>query len=280
MKILILTDLEGVAGVSVDRQLNDIANPYYRMARGFLADEVNAAVLGAKEAGATEFVVADGHGSGFDMMLDFGRISPEATFITGEGNPLVGVDDTFDAFFMVGQHPRRGPRGVLEHTGSNLGNQGTWLNDVEVGEAGLLTAILAERGIPLALLTGDEEVVAEMTPLVQGFIGVPVKRALARQLCVSLHPAEACRRIREGASRAVKALDKIRSWHLSPPYVLTIAFGSCAVAERYAPLVDGEAGHASGLLPYVTRVNENTIRVSAPTLRELGERHYLLNRIV
>ncbi len=51
MKIFIVTDLEGVAGISVDQQLNGVDNPYYRKAREFLADEINAAVAGAKDAG-------------------------------------------------------------------------------------------------------------------------------------------------------------------------------------------------------------------------------------
>ncbi len=59
MKIFIVTDLEGVAGISVEQQQKGSDNTYYRKAREFLADEINAAVTGAKEAGATEFLQAD-----------------------------------------------------------------------------------------------------------------------------------------------------------------------------------------------------------------------------
>ena len=82
-----------------------------------------------KEAGATEFLIADGHGTGYDMMLDFDRIDPDVTFVTGNGNPMDAVDDSFSAAFIIGQHPKKGVRGSLEHTGSHMVNQGMWVNE-------------------------------------------------------------------------------------------------------------------------------------------------------
>jgi hypothetical protein len=58
-------------------------------------------------------------------------------------------------------------------------------------------------GIPLALVTGDEEVVKEVEAFGCGTVGVAVKRGLyTRQRCITLHPVEARRRIREAAARA------------------------------------------------------------------------------
>ena len=61
MKIFIITDLEGVAGISVDQQLNGVDNPYYRKAREFLADEINAAINNGlrcwRDAGGGQAVV-------------------------------------------------------------------------------------------------------------------------------------------------------------------------------------------------------------------------------
>jgi D-amino peptidase len=280
MKILILTDLEGVAGVSVEKQLGDISNPYYRKAREMLADEINAAVTGAKEAGATEFLVADGHGSGYDMMLDFDRIDQDVKFITGCGssgeNVMDAVDDSFAAAFVIGQHPKKGSRGALEHTGSHLVNQGMRLNDIEVGEAGFHAAVLGEKNIPLALLTGDDEAVREMTTFAKNGVGVAVKKGISRNFCISLHPLMAQRMIKDGACRAVRAVDNMTAWRLSPPFSLTIKYGASAFAEKYAPLdVSKEK-----LFPYITRVNENTICISAKTMCELNQRYHLINRVV
>ncbi len=280
MKILILTDLEGVAGVSVDQQLSNIGNPYYRKAREFLADEINSAVAGARDAGATEFLIADGHGTGYDMMLDFDRIDPDVTFVTGAGNSMDAVDDSFSSVFIIGQHPKKGVRGTLEHTGGHMVNQGMWLNDVEVGEAGLLTAVLGEKNIPLALLTGDEEAVREMAPFASGFVGIPVKRGITRSMCVTLHPSTARKMIRDGAFRAVRSLGSMLPWKLSPPFKLVIKYGASEFAERYAPLDTCTAGKENTLFPYISRLDENSILVSAPTLHELYRRYYLTNRVV
>lgn len=280
MKILILTDLEGVAGVSVDQQLNGIDNPYYRKAREFLADEINSAVAGAKEAGATEFLIADGHGTGYDMMLDFDRIEPDVKFVTGIGNPMDAVDDSFSAAFIIGQHPKKGVRGALEHTGSHLVNQGMWLNDVEVGEAGFLAAVLGEKNIPLVLLTGDEEVVKEMASFAKGGIGISVKRGITRNLCVTQHPSTAQRMIREGACHAVQSLETICPWKLSSPFTLVIKYGASEFAEKYAPFEISAKGKDNMLFPYIKRINENTIGITAPTLHELYQRYYLINRVV
>lgn len=279
MKILVMTDLEGVAGVSVDRQLGGIDNPFYRKAREFLAEEIHAALCGAKEAGADEFVVCDGHGSGYDMMLDFERILPEARFISGTSGGFSYIDlqdEGFAAAFIVGQHARRGARGSLEHTGSNLICQGVWLNDREVGEAGMHAAVFGEMGIPLALVTGDEEVVKEVDAFGCGTVGVAVKKGLMRQRCITLHPVEARRRIREGAIRAVRALAGIRPWKLPPPYRLTIKYGSTSVAEKYAPLGQVE----NPLFPFIARVDADTVAVSGRSWCEVFRRLELMNRVV
>lgn len=279
MKILIMTDLEGVAGVSVDRQLGGIDNPFYRKARELLADEIQAAILGAKSAGADDFVVCDGHGSGHDMMLDFERLDPCARFITGTGGGFAYADlqdETFSAAFIVGQHARHGSRGSLEHTGSDLVCQGVWFNGVEVGEAGMHAAVFGDMGIPLALVTGDEEVVREVEAFGCGTIGVAVKRGLFRQRCLSLHPAEACRRIREGAACAVGTLSSIRPWRFSPPYGLRIRYGSASFAEKYAPLGQTE----NPIFSYITRVDADTVDVSGRSVLEVFRRLEIMNRVV
>jgi D-aminopeptidase len=214
------------------------------------------------------------------MMLDFDRIDPDVTFVTGSGNSMDAVDDSFSAVFIIGQHPKKGVRGTLEHTGGHMVNQGMWLNDVEVGEAGLLTAVLGEKNIPLALLTGDEEAVKEMAPFASGFVGIPVKQGITRSMCVTLHPSTARKMIRDGAFRAVQSLGSMLPWKLSPPFNLVIRYGASEFAERYAPLDTCASGKDNKLFPYISRLNENSIIVSAPTLNELYRRYYLTNRVV
>src|SRR5436309_15668065 len=65
MKVFIVSDMEGVAGIvkwaQTDGTAGDVA---YHEGRVLYTEEINAAVRGAKRAGATEIVVMDCHGAG------------------------------------------------------------------------------------------------------------------------------------------------------------------------------------------------------------------------
>src|SRR5438034_7544840 len=67
---LIVTDMEGVGGVnSADEQLLP-GQRRYDESRRLLTGELNAAVAGALEAGATEIVVWDGHDGSRSLSID------------------------------------------------------------------------------------------------------------------------------------------------------------------------------------------------------------------
>jgi hypothetical protein len=59
MRVFLSTDIEGTAGIADWNQV--LPGAEYEMGRRLLQDEVNAAIDGALEAGATEIVVNDSH---------------------------------------------------------------------------------------------------------------------------------------------------------------------------------------------------------------------------
>ena len=61
-KIFVSVDMEGIAGVVSGEQLGPQAFEYASF-RELMTQEANAAIAAAREAGATEFVVADSHGN-------------------------------------------------------------------------------------------------------------------------------------------------------------------------------------------------------------------------
>src|SRR5512134_422420 len=61
LKVYISIDMEGIGGVVSSEQLGPTGFEYQR-ARQFMTDELNAAIQGARDAGATEILVADSHG--------------------------------------------------------------------------------------------------------------------------------------------------------------------------------------------------------------------------
>ena len=63
MRVHVISDLEGVSGIVKGPQTAG-GEPLYEEARKLYTEEINAAVRGAKAAGATEIVVMDCHGAG------------------------------------------------------------------------------------------------------------------------------------------------------------------------------------------------------------------------
>src|SRR5215469_2309663 len=87
LKIYISVDMEGVTGVVTADQLTPQGFEYQKF-REQMTDEVNAAILGASAAGATEFVVSDSHGNAESLLLD--KLSPgnRVTLVRGFPRPL------------------------------------------------------------------------------------------------------------------------------------------------------------------------------------------------
>ena len=107
MKLLILTDLEGVGGVvrSDQTKIKTSASEenyfYYQDGRRLLTGEVNAAVQGALDGGATEIVVWDGHGRGFNFVIE--DLHPGAEYVIGGGTrQWFPVDASYDRWRLSG----------------------------------------------------------------------------------------------------------------------------------------------------------------------------------
>ena len=81
MRILISADIEGISGVMSPEQTSPGSGEYER-ARLLMTREVNAAVEGALEGGATEIWVADGHGQYNNILLE--ELHPGACLVSGK----------------------------------------------------------------------------------------------------------------------------------------------------------------------------------------------------
>src|SRR5919198_179089 len=110
MKVFIVSDMEGVAGV-VRWQQTDGAegDPAYHEARRLYTEEINAAVRGAKNAGATEIVVMDCHGAGGDYTFNSllpDLLDPDCEFvIQNEWTEYTEfLEQGCDAALFVGMH--------------------------------------------------------------------------------------------------------------------------------------------------------------------------------
>lgn len=235
MKIYIMTDMEGVAGVQ-DRENYCLFNSRYnQMGKTLLTEEVNAAIEGFYDEGAREILVADGHGSGaIDQLL----LDPRAELIRGFPDPYpFGLDESFDAIAFIGQHAKSGtPYAHLPHTNSHEILDCT-INGISIGEFAEIVMCGAQFGIRTIFGSGDRAFTLEAEDLVKGIVTVSVKRGLKpgsgdectfeeyrnRNIAaVHFHPEKARKFIKEGAKEALSRFKTDKSsfelLQLTPPF--------------------------------------------------------------
>lgn len=245
MRIYVLTDQEGVAGVvsSTDYAAPDAR--YYETARRLLTLEVNAAVDGAFDGGASEIFVLDGHGHG---SIDVELLHPEACVLTGR--PIrfpFDFDASFDALMFVGQHAKSNTDGGhLSHTGS-MNQEDLLLNRVSLGELGWYMQLAGYYGKPTILVTGDQAACDEALALEPAVEVAAVKRGirngpasglpadthrLHNEAAIHRSPAKARAMIRTAAERAVRRAGSIPPFFMPPPYELVSIVRADAPAGR------------------------------------------------
>ena len=184
MRVLIMADMEGVSGIVNWGQVNG-GEPMYDECRKLYTHEVNAAVRGAKAAGATEIVAVDCHGAGKEW--NFNTFVPELMECDWVSHHPWSrytelLEQGCDAALMIGMHAKANtPDGVLCHTISTTTWRNLYFNDDCVGEFGINTALCGHYNCPVAMMSGDEATVRECRSLVgESLIGVAVKKGLSR----------------------------------------------------------------------------------------------------
>src|SRR5918996_94143 len=153
MRVHVISDIEGVAGV-VKPEQGQGGEDLFAEARRLYTEEINAAVRGARSAGATEIVVIDCHGAGKGC----------------------------DVSLLVGMHARAGTAdGVLSHTVSGSEWHNLSFNGTLVGETGINAALCGTWDCPVVLVTGDTATCREARELLgPNLVTVPVKQGLGR----------------------------------------------------------------------------------------------------
>src|SRR3990172_5964126 len=160
IKGFISVDMEGITGAVSPEQLGPEGFEYQRF-REFMTADALAAIEGAREGGATAFVVADSHGNMQNLLID--RFPPDVTIIRGGNRPLSmveGMDSSFTAAMFIGYHSATtNPRGVRAHTMSSATFAGVYLNGRAMAESGMNAALAGAAGVPVVLLSGDDAAV-------------------------------------------------------------------------------------------------------------------------
>jgi len=248
MKVLVSTDIEGVAGVVHHQQVR-AGNPEYERARLLMTHEANAAIAGAFDAGATEVLVNDSHGDYRNMPADL--LDARARYVLGKPRYLgmmAGVEEGVDAVCMVGYHSRAQGRGILAHTVNSFAFARVSCNGTELGEAGIYGALAGEYGAPVVMASGDDAFIEEHRPLFPHAVFVQTKRATGQTSGISLAPAAACAAIRTGVAQGLGQIALARPLRLQLPLAVRIQTQTPALADLFCqwPALQRLAGDEVG----------------------------------
>ena len=223
MRVHIISDMEGVAGI-VKWQQTTGGEKLYDEGRVLYTEEINAAVRGAKAAGATEIVVMDCHGAG--GAYDFNSLVPDLLdpaceyVVQQEWTEYTSfLESGCDAALFVGMHAMAGTAdGVLSHTVSGQAWQSLRFNGTLVGETGINAALCGHWGVPVVLVTGDRAVCMEAKELLgDGLTTVEVKQGLGRFSARMKTPREARELIEAAAKNALSDLSAVPPVRPGPP---------------------------------------------------------------
>ena len=256
IKVFISVDMEGIGGVVTSEQLSPSGFEYAKF-REYMTAEALAAIAGAREAGATEFVVADAHGNMQNLLID--RFPAGITIVRGSPRPLMmmeGIDSTFSAAMFIGYHSgTSNTQGVRAHTISSATFSAVTLNGQPMSESSINAIIAGSFGVPVVMVSGDEQAVGEVQAFTGNVEGAVVKRSISFHAAAVMTPEGSQALIRAKAKAAVL---RLREFKPTPAFRLDLSYKSYTPAE------------VMSYLPGVDRVDAHTIRFRTASIRDVS----------
>lgn len=238
MKIYISADIEGISGIVAINQVIPGEREYQR-SRELMTKEVNAAIEGAIEIGATEIIVNDLHGAGTNILIE--SLNNKAQLITGssrKGAMMEGLDSSFDAVILIGYHPRMNLSGVLSHSfhGGVISN--IKINSKDVGEFYMNACVAGHFNVPVVLVSGDNILEEEVKEVNSAIETVVVKTSYGRYAAKCLTPTAVFEKIKEKVKVALINAKNIDSIKLQEPAEMKVTFLNSGQAE-FASIMPG-----------------------------------------
>lgn len=249
MKVYISADMEGVAGVVGKQQLTPQGFEFQQF-REFMTAEVNAAIEGAREEGATEIVVSDSHGTGLNLLMD--ALPQDIQLVRSWPRPLAmmeGIDESFSAAIFLGYHSSvANTEGVAAHTISSASFSSVKINGTEMSEGGINALIAGHFGVPVVMMSGDDAAVKEVSDMLGPIEGAIVKWQCSHTAARTLMPEAAQALIKEKVRAGLQRRQELEPFHIDGVLVLDLGFRNDKSAELLA------------YLPNVERIDNHTVR--------------------
>ena len=219
IRVLIIHDMEGLSGQDDPRTYRFSSTEHYPSGQEMLAADVNAVVDGLFAGGATEVVIADGHGSGNpDPDLRTDLLDERATQIIRD-EPFdtyfdLPESEELDAVAVVGMHSKTGSGGFAAHT-FTLGID-LLINGQAITETELVALSWGRFGVPVIFASGDDKLRGDLETM-PWIEYVTVKDAPSADTAIPRPVDEARADLREGARRAVERLAEAKSMRAAQP---------------------------------------------------------------
>ncbi|MFG2973688.1 M55 family metallopeptidase [Streptomyces sp. NPDC048331] len=256
MKILISADMEGATGVTWPADVLP-GTPQWERCRAMFTSDVNAAVLGFYDGGADQVLINEAHWSMRNLLLE--KLDARAEMITGRHKTLSMVEGVqhgdVDGVAFVGYHTGAGSEGVLAHTYLANSITGVWVNGTRASEGLLNAHVVAEYGVPVILVTGDDLTCVDAAGYAPGAATVAVKDHVSRYAAVCRTPARTAADIRAAAKEAT-ALAVRHEPVRGGPFTVELEFDAAHLAM------------SATVVPGVERSGERKVAYSSETMYE------------
>jgi D-amino peptidase len=167
-----------------------------------------------------------------------------------------GITRDDDLAVFVGYHAAAGADGVLAHTFSSNFTE-LRVNGAPMTEAEVNALYAASHGVPVAVVTGDDQICTVAAKAFAGVATAEVKKATGWSATDSLHPLAARELIERTVAGAVTGAGELRPSPLPDQLVLEVDCSSLLGADFAASV------------PRSVRMSPRTLRYEAADVEEL-----------
>lgn len=259
MKILISADMEGATGVTWPADVLP-GTPQWERCRTMFTSDVNAAALGFFDGGADEVLINEAHWTMRNLLLE--RLDERVEMLTGKHKSLSMVEGVqhgdVDGIAFVGYHTGAGAEGVLAHTYLANSITGVWLDGARASEGLLNAHVVAEYGVPVVLVTGDDLTCVDADGYAPQARKVAVKDYVSRYAAVCRTPGRTASDIR-GAAKEAAALAIRHEPVRGGPFTVELEFDAEHLAAA-ATVVPSVAGSGERRVAYTSETMYEGIR--------------------
>jgi D-amino peptidase len=257
MKILISADMEGATGVTWPADVEPGTEQWQRC-RAMFTSDVNAAVAGLFDGGATEVLINEAHSTMRNLLLE--SLDERAAMLTGRHKDFAMVEGIqhgdVDGVAFVGYHAGAGTEGVLAHTYLANSITSVVVNGEPASEGWLNARVAEQYGVPVILITGDDRTCSDAASYAPAAQTVAVKQCVSRYAAICRPPKVTAEAIATAAAKATALAVR------QPP----------AEASAFRVTVEVDAAHlalAAAIVPAVERTGVRTVEYEATSASEM-----------